>query len=42
MLRLLFINTEKNIELAAETHVVMVAPPYIPPSTHSYELFAAV
>lgn len=39
----LFINTEQNIGLPAETHMAMAAaPPHTPPSTHSCELFAAV
>lgn len=40
--KLLFINTDQNILLPAETHMAMVLPSHTLPSTHSHALFAAV
>lgn len=40
--KLLFINTDQNVLLPAETHMAMVLPPHTLPSTHSHVLFATV
>lgn len=38
----LFINTDQNIPLPAETHMVMALPSHALLSTHTHVLFAAV